>query len=138
MEATLALIKPDGIAHKQVGKIISMIEEEGLLIAGMKMVKLNGFQASAFYGVHKDKEFFKDLVEFMVSGPCIAMILVGENSVERWRKLMGATDPAEAEEGTIRAMFGSKDVVRFNVVHGSDSLKAASFEIRYFFNGLEI
>jgi len=138
MEATLALIKPDAVRAGLTGKIIRVIEENEFIITAMKMVKMTGFQAANFYGTHKDKPFYKDLVEFTMSGPMIAIVLVGEDVVAKWRTLMGATNPAEAEEGTIRAMYGSKEVIRYNAVHGSESVPAASFEIRFMFNCFEL
>jgi len=138
MEATLALIKPDGVAEKHVGKVIDLIEKNGLAITALKMTRLSPFHARAFYKDHAGKPFFKDLVDFTTSGPVVAMVLVGEEAVSKWRSLMGATNPAEADPDTIRGMYGSKEVIRYNVVHGSDSVQSASFEIRFFFNCFEL
>ncbi len=136
MQRTLGIIKPDAVKKNVIGKIIAMIEENGIKIRAMKMVKLNEEQAKGFYYVHKDKPFFNDLIKFMTSGPVVLMLLEGENVIERWRKLMGVTDPAKADEGTIRKLFGTD--IEKNAVHGSDAVETAEFETKYFFNALEI
>ena len=136
MQRTLGIIKPDAVKKNVIGKIIAMIEENGIKIRAMKMVKLNEEQAKGFYYVHKDKPFFNDLIKFMTSGPVVLMLLEGENVIERWRKLMGVTDPAKADERTIRKLFGTD--IEKNAVHGSDAIETAEFETKYFFNALEV
>ncbi len=135
MERTLAIIKPEVVERGEVGKIIMRIEEEKLRIAAMKMLRLTKAQAEGFYHVHRGKFFFDELTTYMSSGPVVVMVLEGENAIRRWRKLMGATDPAKAEEGTIRREFGTD--IQQNAVHGSDSEESAAFEIGYFFAGME-
>ena len=136
MQRTLGIIKPDAVKKNVIGKIISIIEENGIKIKAMKMVKLTKKQAEGFYYVHKDKPFFNDLINFMTSGPVVLMLLEGENVIERWRKLMGVTDPQKADEGTIRKLYGTD--IEKNAVHGSDAPETAEFETKYFFNALEI
>ena len=136
MERTLAIIKPDAVAKSFIGDIIRRIEKEGLLILSMKMIHLDREKAEGFYYVHKGKTFFNDLIDFMTSGPIVVMILSGQNAILRWRKLMGATNPANAEEGTIRKDFAHS--IEKNAVHGSDSPESAQFEVSYFFSSLEI
>jgi len=136
MERTLGIIKPDAVKKNVIGKIISIIEENGIKIKAMKMVTLTKKQAEGFYHVHKDKPFFNDLINFMTSGPVVLMLLEGENVIERWRKLMGVTDPQKADEGTIRKLYGTD--IEKNAVHGSDAPETAEFETKYFFNALEI
>ncbi len=136
MERTLGIIKPDAVSKNVIGKIISIIEENEIKIKAMKMVKLTEEQAKGFYYVHKDKPFFNDLIKFMTSGPVVLMLLEGENVIERWRKIMGVTDPAKADEGTIRKLYGTD--IEKNAVHGSDAPETAEYETKYFFNALEI
>ncbi len=135
MERTLAIIKPEVVERGDVGKIITRIEEENFKIAAMKMLRLTKAQAEGFYHVHRGKFFFDELTTYMSSGPVVVMVLEGENAIRRWRQIMGATDPAKAEEGSIRKEFGT-DIQR-NAVHGSDSQESAAFEIGYFFAGME-
>ena len=135
-ERTLSIIKPDGISRSLIGEVIIRLEKMGLKIVAMKMIKMTKEEAKGFYKVHEDKPFYGSLTEFMSSGPCIVMVLEGTDAIKRYRKLMGATDYKEAEEGTIRRKFAT-DIER-NVVHGSDSEETANFEINYFFNKLEI
>ncbi len=135
MERTLAIIKPEVVERGEVGKIITRIEEEKLRITAMKMLRLTKAQAEGFYHVHRGKFFFDELTTYMSSGPVVVMVLEGENAIRRWRQLMGATDPAKAEEGTIRREFGTD--IQQNAVHGSDSEESAAFEIGYFFAGME-
>ena len=130
MEATLAIIKPDAFMQGNVGNIIAMIEKAGFKINAMKLFKLCKNEAEGFY-YHKDKPLFKELVNFMTSGPIIVMVLKKEHAIEEWRRLMGATDPAKAEKGTIRSMYGTD--IEKNAVHGSDSRESAMYEIGYFF-----
>ena len=136
MQRTLGIIKPDAVKKNVIGKIISIIEENGIKIKAMKMVKLTEEQAKGFYYVHKDKPFFNDLIKFMTSGPVVLMLLEGENVIEKWRKLMGVTDPAKADDGTIRKLYGTD--IEKNAVHGSDAPETAEYETKYFFNALEI
>ena len=131
MERTLSIIKPDAVAKNVVGKILSRFEEAGLRIAATKKIQLSKNDAKAFYEVHKDRPFFNDLVEFMVSGPVVVSVLEGENAMQKNRDLMGATNPKEAEAGTIRADFA--DSIDANAVHGSDSVENAINEINFFF-----
>ena len=136
MEQTLSIIKPDAVAKNVVGKILDRFESAGLRIAATKKVQLSREDAEAFYAVHKDRPFFGELVEFMTSGPVVVSVLEGENAVAKNRELMGATDPKEAEPGTIRADFA--DSIDANAVHGSDSLENAEIEIAFFFAKREI
>ncbi len=136
LQQTLAIIKPDAVSKNLIGKIIERIEAEGIKIVAMKMIKMTKEQAKGFYYVHKEKPFYESLTDFMSSGPCVVMVLEGENVIERYRKLMGATDPSKAEPGTIRKEFATD--VEKNAVHGSDSPESAEFEIKYFFSQLEI
>lgn len=136
MERTLSIIKPDATKKGVIGKIIDRFESNGLRIAGMKKLQLSEQDAGEFYAVHKERPFFKDLVEFMVSGPVVVMVLEGENAVAKNRDLMGATNPKEAAAGTIRADFAES--IDANAVHGSDSLENAAIEVGFFFSGREI
>jgi nucleoside-diphosphate kinase len=136
MERTLSIIKPDAVANGHIGNIINKFESNGLKIAAMKMISMTKKEAQGFYAVHKDRPFFDSLTDFMSSGPAIPMILEGENAIAKNRELMGATDPKEAADGTIRRDFAIDK--EKNAVHGSDSPESAAFEIGYFFSGLEI
>jgi nucleoside-diphosphate kinase len=136
MERTLSIIKPDAVAKNVVGEILSRFEKNGLKIVAIKRVLLSKRDASEFYAVHKERPFFNDLVEFMTSGPVVVSVLEGENAVAKNRKLMGATNPKEAEAGTIRADFAES--IDANAVHGSDSLENAKIEIAFFFAQREI
>ncbi len=136
IERTLSIIKPDAVAKNVIGEIISRFEKAGLAIAAMKMVHLTREQAEGFYAVHKERPFFGELVEFMISGPVVVQVLEGENAIAKNRELMGATDPKEAAPGTIRADFA--DSIDANAVHGSDGPDTAAWEIRYFFSENEI
>ncbi len=133
---TLAIIKPDAVRKNKIGEIISHITNAGFKIKAMKMVRLNKESAGGFYEVHKERPFFNDLVEFMTSGPCVPIALEKENAVADFRKLIGATDPAEAEEGTIRKLFA--DSKAENAIHGSDSDENARLEILHFFSRKEL
>lgn len=135
-EKTLSIIKPDGVAKNLVGEVIKRLEGAELKVVAMKMIKMNKEQAKGFYQVHEGKPFYESVTGFMSSGPCVVMVLEGENAIEKYRKLMGATNYKEAAEGTIRRDF-AQDIEK-NVVHGSDSKETANFEINYFFNELEI
>ncbi len=136
MEQTLSIIKPDAVAKNVIGKIIDRFESNGLRVAAMKKVQLSKADAEAFYAVHSERPFFGELVEFMISGPVVISVLEGENAVLKNRELMGATNPKEAEAGTIRADFA--DSIDANAVHGSDSLENAKNEIAFFFAKREI
>ncbi len=136
MERTLAIIKPDGVSNGLIGEIIKRIENEGIKIVGMKMLHLDRFKAEGFYYVHRSKPFFNSLIDYMTSGPIVVMVLQAPDVINRWRKLMGATDPKQAEPGTIRAEMGLN--IERNVAHGSDSKDSAMYEINYFFKGTEL
>lgn len=135
IERTLSIIKPDGVEKNVIGKIIARFEEEGLVPVGIRMVQLSQKEAEGFYAVHKERPFFGELVEFMTRGPVVVMVLEGEDAVAKNREVMGATNPAEADEGTIRALFASS--IGENTVHGSDSAENAAKEIRYFFSDVQ-
>jgi len=135
-ERTLSIIKPDGVSRHIIGEVIRRIEEAGLNIVAMKMIKMASAEAKGFYKVHDGKPFFESLIDFMSSGPCVVMVLEGDNVITKYRQLMGATDYTKAEEGTIRWAFATD--IEKNVVHGSDSESSADFEINYFFSELEI
>lgn len=136
MERTLSIIKPDGVAKNILGEVINRFESAGIKIAAMKMIHLTKSQAQGFYAVHKERPFFDSLTDFMTSGPIVVMVLEGENVIAENRKIMGATNFKEAEEGTIRREYATD--IEKNVVHGSDAPETAAFEISYFFNHLEI
>jgi len=130
-EKTLAIIKPDAVKKRVIGRIIQRIEDEGFDILGLKMVKLSLEEAKQFYSVHQDKPFYSSLTEFMSSGPVVVLLLEGEKAIKHWREVMGATDPAKAEPGTLRREFGFS--IERNAVHGSDSPQTAETEIGFFF-----
>lgn len=132
---TFAIIKPNAVRTGKTGPILAMINEGGFEIAAMRMVRMTLPQAESFYKVHKGKPFFDSLIEFMISGPVVVMILRHDNAVEQFRKLIGATDPTKAEEGTIRKKFAVS--VQMNAVHGSDSVENAIVEANFFFSGIE-
>ena len=136
IERTLSIIKPDAVAKNVIGQIYARFEGAGLKVVAAKMAHLSRNEAEAFYAVHKARPFFKDLVDFMVSGPVMIQALEGENAIAKNRELMGATDPKKADAGTIRADFAES--IDANAVHGSDSLENAAIEIAYFFNDSEI
>ena len=131
MERTFAIIKPDAVERRLVGKILLRIEESGFLIRKMELRRLGKVDAEGFYGVHREKPFFGSLVEFMSSGSCVVLMLEAPDAIQRWRKLMGATDPSKAEIGTLRREFGTS--IDRNATHGSDAPETASFELDYFF-----
>ena len=135
-ERTLSIIKPDAVEKHQIGEILAMIEGSGLHIKAMKMVHLSRPQAEGFYAVHRERPFFGELVDFMTRGPVVVSCLEGEEAIARYRKLMGATNPAEAEDGTIRKKYATD--IGENAVHGSDATETANFEIGYFFPGFEV
>ena len=136
MERTLSIIKPDGVKKNVIGEVIKRFETDDIKIAAMKMIQLTKTQAQGFYAVHKERPFFDSLTDFMTSGPIVVMVLEGDDVIARNRKLMGATNFEEAEEGTIRKDYATN--IEQNVVHGSDAPETAAFEIGYFFNDLEI
>ncbi len=136
MEQTLSIIKPDAVAKNVVGQILARFEAAGLRIAATKKIRLSRVDAEAFYAIHAERPFFKELVEFMVSGPVVVTVLEGDNAMQTNRDLMGATNPAEAQPGTIRADFA--DSIDANAVHGSDSVENAINEINFFFAQREI
>jgi len=133
---TLAIIKPDAVKDNHVGEIISMICKAGFKVKALRMIKLSDDAAKAFYEIHKDKPFYAELVEYMTSGPCVPIALEKENAVEDYRKLIGATNPANAAEGTVRKLFAKS--VQYNAVHGSDSDENAAREIAFFFSSKEL
>lgn len=135
-EKTFSIIKPDGVRQGDTGKILARMEENGFKILGLRMVQMTSRHAEGFYAVHKGRPFFGSLTEFMSSGPCIVMVLEKDNAIEDLRKLMGATDPAKADEGTLRKDFASS--IEANLIHGSDSPETAASEIPYFFTSLQI
>ncbi|ACO73675.1 nucleoside-diphosphate kinase [Laribacter hongkongensis] len=136
IERTLSIVKPDAVAKNVIGKIYDRFESNGLKIVAAKMKHLSRREAEGFYAVHKERPFFNDLVEFMISGPVMVQVLEGENAVLKNRELMGATDPKKADAGTIRADFAES--IDANAVHGSDSLENAAIEIAYFFSATEV
>lgn len=136
MERTFAIIKPDAVAAGNIGPILTEITKAGFNLAAMKLLHLTKAQAQGFYAVHEERPFFNDLTDFMSSGPCLVMVLEADGAIKKWRETMGATNPAEAPEGSIRKMFGTN--VEKNATHGSDAPETAAFEIGYFFNAFEI
>jgi nucleoside-diphosphate kinase len=136
MQRTLAIIKPDGVQQQVVGRVLARIEEEGLRIAALRMMHLSRDDAEGFYAVHRERPFFDDLTSFMSSGPAVVMVLEADQAIPRWREVMGATDPSQAAEGTLRRQFATN--IERNVVHGSDAEETAAFEIGYFFAGIEL
>jgi nucleoside-diphosphate kinase len=136
MERTFAIVKPDAVAAGQQGQIISMILENGFRIVGMKQKRLSRTEAEGFYEVHRGKGFYDELVEFMSEGPAVVMVLEREDAIKKWRDVMGATNPANAAEGTIRKKFAQS--VGRNCVHGSDAPETAAVEIPFFFSAAEL
>lgn len=136
MERTFSIIKPDAVARNLQGEIMAMVQNAGLRIVGMKMIQLTRGQAEGFYAVHKERPFFGSLVDYMCSGPCVVMCLEGDNAVQKYRDLMGATNKDNAAEGTIRRKY-ALDIEK-NSCHGSDGQDTAAVEIAYFFNALEL
>ncbi|MBE3603007.1 nucleoside-diphosphate kinase [bacterium] len=136
MERTFAIIKPDAVARHLIGDIVKRIEASGLKIVGMRLVRLSRAEAETFYDVHKERPFYRSLCDYMTSGPVVVMALEGENAIKRWRDLMGATDPAKAEPGTIRRDFGQN--VEQNATHGSDAPETAARELAFFFRTSEL
>jgi nucleoside-diphosphate kinase len=136
VERTLAIIKPDAVAAGTAGKILARIEHAGFKVLALKMIRMSFDDAAGFYAVHSARPFFKSLCTFMTQGPCIPMVLEADNAIQKWRDLMGATDPAKAGAGTIRKDFASS--IEANAVHGSDASTTAAFEIPYFFSALDL
>jgi len=136
VERTLTIIKPDAVARGAVGQIMSRFEQAGLKVLAAKLVQLTPAQSGGFYAVHRERPFYASLCAFMTQGPCMPIVLEGDNAIARVRELIGATDPAKAAPGTIRKDFASS--IEANAVHGSDSPASAAFEIPYFFDALEI
>jgi nucleoside-diphosphate kinase len=136
MELTFAIIKPDAVAARHSGKIIQRIEEAGFQIRAMRLQRLTQREAEGFYAVHRERPFFPSLTKFMSSGPVIVMALEAPDAIKKWRALMGATDPAKADPGTLRKEFGAS--IENNATHGSDAPETAAFELGYFFSGMEL
>jgi nucleoside-diphosphate kinase len=136
MERTLAIIKPDAVAVGNAGRILGVIEENGFKVLGMRMTRLRVEQAQGFYAVHRDRSFFEALVRFMTEGPAIVVALEAAGAVKKWRDVMGATNPANAAEGTIRKRFGTS--IERNAVHGSDSDENAAIEVSFFFGAADL
>jgi nucleoside-diphosphate kinase len=135
-ERTLAIIKPDAVERRLAGRIIQRIEEAGFQIRAMKRVELSKPEAEGFYAVHRERPFFASLTAFMSSGPAIVMVLEGPDAIRKWRTLMGATDPAKADAGTLRKEFAES--IERNATHGSDAPETAAYEVGYFFAGVEL
>ena len=136
MERTLSIVKPDGVQKHLVGEVIKRFEDHGMKVIGLKMISMDKKEAEGFYAVHRGKPFFDSLTTFMSSGPAVVMVLEGEGAIAKTRELMGATDPKQAKEVTLRRQHATN--IEKNVVHGSDAPETAAFEIKYFFNALEI
>src|SRR5688572_5010629 len=136
MERTLAIIKPDAVAAKHAGRIIQRIEEAGFQIRAMRMMHLSTREAEGFYAVHRSRPFFGSLTTFMSQGPVVVLALEAPDAIKKWRTLMGATDPAKADAGSLRKEFGTS--IEYNATHGSDAPETAAFETGYFFPGLEL
>src|SRR5215210_1703122 len=136
MELTFAIIKPDAVKSGYAGRILQRIESEGFQIRAMRMVNLSAREAEGFYAVHRERPFFGSLTKFMASGPAIVLALEAPDAIRRWRTLMGATDPAKADAGTLRQEFGAS--IENNATHGSDAPETAAFELGYFFAGMEL
>ena len=136
IEKTFAIAKPDAVEKNHIGGILSLIEKNGLKIKALRMMHMSRPIAEGFYAVHKERPFFGELVDFMTRGPCVVMVLEGENAVAKWREIMGATDPKKAADGTVRKLFGAN--VGENASHGSDGPDTARFEISFFFPGYDV
>lgn len=135
MERTFAIIKPDAVRRHLTGRILQRIEDDGFSIEAMRLMHMTKQEAEGFYAVHAARPFFGSLTDFMSSGPCVVLALEAPDAIRKWRTLMGATDPAKAEAGTLRKEFGES--IEFNATHGSDAPETAAFELGYFFAGLE-
>ena len=136
VERTFAIIKPDAVRARKAGQILARIEDAGFTVRGLRLTHLSKKEAEGFYAVHRERPFFGSLTEFMSSGPCIVMMLEAPDAIKKWRALMGATDPAKAEPGTLRKEFGAS--IENNATHGSDAPDTAAFELGYFFRGMEV
>jgi nucleoside-diphosphate kinase len=136
MERTLAIVKPDAVAARHTGRIIQRIEDAGFQIRAMRLLHLSTKEAEGFYAVHRERPFFASLTAFMSSGPAVVLALEADDAIRKWRTLMGATDPAKAEAGTLRKEFGRS--IENNATHGSDAPDTAAFELGYFFPGMEL
>jgi nucleoside-diphosphate kinase len=136
MERTFAIIKPDAVKAGQAGRILQRIEEAGFRVVALRLQHLTPEEAEGFYAVHRARPFFASLTTFMSSGPCIVMALEAADAIKKWRTLMGATDPAKAEAGSLRKEFGTS--IEYNATHGSDAPETAAFELGYFFRGMEL
>ncbi len=136
VERTFAIIKPDAVKVGNIGNIIAVIENNGFQILGMRKIHMTRRQAEGFYAVHRDKPFFGDLVNFMTEGPCVVMALESDDAIAKWRKVMGATNPEKAAEGTIRRTYGSN--IERNATHGSDAPETAAVEVGFFFSAAEL
>jgi len=136
MERTFAIIKPDAVKARLTGKILARIEEAGFTVKAMRLQHLSKTEAEGFYAVHRERPFFGGLTDFMSSGPCVVLALEAPDAIRKWRALMGATDPAKAEPGTMRRDFGQS--IEANATHGSDAPDTAVFELGYFFRGMEL
>lgn len=136
MERTFAIIKPDAVQNGVIGRILARVEQEGFRIVAMRLQHLSKREAEGFYAVHSEKPFFGGLTDFMSSGPCVLLCLEAPDAIKKWRTLMGATNPANAEPGTMRKEFGAS--IDNNATHGSDAPETAAFELGYFFRGLEL
>jgi nucleoside-diphosphate kinase len=136
MERTFAIIKPDAVASRHAGQILSRIEAAGFAVRAMRLQHLTKQEAEGFYAVHRERPFFGALTDFMSSGPCVLLALEAPDAIRKWRSTMGATDPAKADAGTLRKDFGSS--IERNATHGSDAAETAAFELGYFFRGLEL
>ena len=136
VERTFAIIKPDAVKAGKAGRILARIEDAGFTIRGLRLTHLTKKEAEGFYAVHRERPFFGSLTQFMSSGPCIVMVLEAADAIKKWRALMGATDPAKAEPGTLRKEFGAS--IEHNATHGSDAPETAAFELGYFFRGMEV
>ena len=136
MQRTLSIVKPDGVQKHLIGEVIKLFENHGLKLIALKMISMDKKEAEGFYAAHRGKPFFDSLTIFMSSGPAVVMVLEGEGAIAKTRDLMGATDPKQAKEGTLRRQHATN--IEKNIVHGSDAPETAAFEIKYFFNALEI
>ena len=136
LERTFSIVKPDGVARNLVGQVLARFEKAGLKVVAARMQHLSQREAEGFYAVHAARPFFKDLVKYMTSGPVLLQVLEGENAIAKNREIMGATDPAKADAGTLRREFGTS--IEFNATHGSDAPETAAFELGYFFRGMEL
>jgi nucleoside-diphosphate kinase len=135
-ERTFAIIKPDAVKARMAGRILARIEDAGFTLQALRLAHLSQKEAEGFYAIHRERPFFGSLTRFMSSGPCILMVLAADDAIKKWRNLMGATDPAKADSGTLRKEFGAS--IENNATHGSDAPETAAFEIGYFFRGMEL